>query len=183
MRRSVNEMTVGEIVDGVKKAVIIIGGTVLTGAALYCVYKVNCMDAALGIGLKKAAENTEINVSDAIVKAATEKAVGAAVREAASAVVDNARADLRLEIKNEVGATVQNLYSSIKDSVAKEVSEKVGRMDLSDLRRQIKDEAKELIMSRLESDMDDTLSDYNRQLESVSKIYSSIADSMKKAVV
>ena len=179
-KTNVMDKKVKDLVNDVKNVALIVGGIALGCAAVYCVVKVNGMESMLKVSIKDAAKNTDVTVSDAIVRAATDKAVSKAVKSAADAVVENARIDISASVKSTVSDTVNNMYGTIKDAVAKEIADKVSRMDISDLRREVKDLAKTTIMERLEADMDDMLSDYNRQLESVGSIYKTIADTMKE---
>ncbi len=175
MDKSLKELTR----DGFK---IILGiGVITTGVGvLYCVGKVNSIDRLVDGSIKDLSKRTPVNVSDSLIRAATERAVEKAVASASSSVSSDVRDDMNRQIRIAVADSVKNMYSTIKDQVSKEVANKVARLDISDLREQVKDMAKDEIIDRMNLDMDDVLADYNRQLESVGKIYSSIAETFSK---
>lgn len=179
-RKGVMDKSLKELArDGFKIALGI--GAVAAGiGVVYCVGKVNAMDKLLDGSIKDLSKRTPVNVSDSLVRAATERAVEKAVASASSSVSAEVRDDMSRQIRLSVADSVKNMYGTIKDQVSKEVANKVARLDISDLREQVKDMAKDEIIDRMNLDMDDVLADYNRQLESVGKIYSSIAETFSK---
>lgn len=73
-----------------------------------------------------------------------------------------------------VNSTYQSMEAEAKETIKKEPR----NIDISELKRQIKTEAKEMIKDKMSSSMDDILEQYNANLMNVQNIYSSIAKSM-----
>ena len=178
--KNVLDKSLKDIVNDAKKVVFGIGVAAVGAGVLYCVFKVNAIDRLVDGSIRDISKRTQVNVSDSLVRVATERAVEKAVSNAANSISADVREDMNRQIRLMVNDSVKNMYSTIKESVAKEVASKVSRLDISDLREEIKDAAKEEIIDRMNLDMDDVLADYNRQLESVGKIYSSIAETFSK---
>lgn len=180
VKGSVLDKKVGDIINDIKKVALLVGGVAVTGAAIYCITKVNAMDKALNGSLKDLSKGISVDVPSVMIQNATKQAVDKAVRTATDNVTNLVQADISREVKNAASDAVKNMYSTVKKNVVEEVAAKVSRLDISDLRAEVKDMAKDEIMNRLDLDLDDVLANYNRQLENVGKIYSGIADTIGK---
>lgn len=71
-------------------------------------------------------------------------------------------------------AAINKEYVTLQGSVKKEIKDQLGRIDISDLREEVKDEAK----NQLAESMEDILDDFNDNLKNVKKIYGSISDAI-----
>ena len=69
-------------------------------------------------------------------------------------------------------------YSDLKGDVQKEMERQLGNIDISDVRKEVIRRAKERAAEKFDSDLKEVLNTYNRDLENISKIYSSIAEKM-----
>lgn len=125
-------------------------------------------------------KNIDIDVSDSIVGKAVEKAVDHAAGEAVSRESRNAVERIRSDIHREVRAAVDSAYADLKDEVAKELHKQVANVDLKRISDEITEKASEKVMARIDDDLDDILDKYNGHLEKVTKVYSSITDTLSK---
>ena len=87
---------------------------------------------------------------------------------------------VRNDIHKEVKTSVDAAYSHVRSSVTDEVARQVANMDMNKLREEVKNRAKELVVEKFDANLNGLLEEFNGSLSNVSKIYSSIADSMTK---
>lgn len=131
-------------------------------------------------GIQKLSNNMPVEISEQIVDEAINRAVARevdkAIKAASTDVIDKARKDIQDEVKSEI--TKQ--YSDIKSSVSAEVTKQVANLDIRTLKREVKDEAKSIVIDKFNGQLDSILEDFNQNLSNVSKIYSSIADTITK---
>lgn len=161
-----------------KKTIIAVGAVTAGVCGIYCTVKIHGLCRGLDMSFTELLKATKVEISDKMVEKATRQAAEAAAEKVAKRAAEEISADVSKSIKERVGEAIKNSYSTIKSKVAQEVKDQVSRMSIDDLREEIKDDAKELIQEKLESDMNDILHDYNKQLESVGKIYDSIASKL-----
>lgn len=168
------------------KTKIIFGGVitvVAVGCALYTRSKINGMNKLLKVAINDASNKIPVNVSDIIVDQAISRAVDREVTKAARTAAILVADDIRYDLKKEVRNAINTSYVDIKGCVSDEIAKQVSNININKLRDEVAVKAKELIVEKLDSNMDSILEDYNKNLSNVSKIYSSIAESMtpKKA--
>lgn len=161
-----------------KKTLIAVGAITAGVCGFYCAVKIHGLCKGLDMSFTELTKATKVDISDKMVEKATRHAAEAAAEKVAKRAAEEISADVSKSIKEQVGEAIKNSYSSIKGKVIQEVKDQVSRMSIDDLREEIKDDAKELIQEKLEADMNDILHDYNKQLESVGKIYDSIASKL-----
>jgi len=130
--------------------------------------------------IDKISENLVIDIPEAVVNEAiniaVEREVSKVVKRVSEQITHNARNDIHREVKS----TVDVSFSSIKSSVSDEVAKQVATMDMRELKKEVKEKAKEMVIEKFDENLESLLSDFNDSLSNMSKIYSSIADSMKQ---
>ena len=169
-----------------KDKLLIVGCVVLSlasaGIALYSTRKLGSIGHKLNLSIKDLKNLTHIDISNKLVDQYTEKAVSKAADKAAEKAVDQIREDFSVIMQDKVGNAIHDRYSDIKDDVAREVKRQISKISIASLKSQIvddvKDELKDEVKDRIDDEIDDILSSYNDQLNSIGKIYSSIAESM-----
>ena len=122
------------------------------------------------------ATKTEITISDDILDRAIQKAVDREVSYISSRIVR----DLNSEIRSEVKHSVDLSSVTIKSLASKEIERQVRNIDISDMEKEVVHRAKDAIAEKFDKKLDGILDDFNDQLQSVQKIYSSIAKSMAR---
>lgn len=155
-------------------------GWVLSGvsivAAVYCGKKLHDVLGVVNSAVTDVSSLTYIDVQQAVVDKAVEKAAAQAAHRAVKATESH--------MVETVGAAVSACVSDNKASIKKLVTEKIARevaaIDKSELEADITEKAKELIIEKFEGKLDGIASDFSRNLENVGKIYQSIAESMQK---
>lgn len=162
------------------------GAVLLTsvGCLGYSVYREKKLSRALQNAIKSVSEMTEVSVSEGIVNRGITEAIERECGKVAQRAVDGVSKEIAAEAQKKVAAAVEQQYARIKEGVADAFAKEVAKVDKDDIMADITEKAKELLISKFDGKLDSLLSDYNRNLENVGKIYSSIADSMagKKSV-
>lgn len=128
----------------------------------------------------KIANNLQVDVPaklvDEAIETAVDREVSRLVKRSADQVVYNANLDITREVKSAVNSS----FADIKASVSTEVSKQVANLDMWELKQEVKEKAKEMVLSKFDENMDGLLSEFNNNLQNMSKIYGSIADSIGK---
>lgn len=163
-----------------KDTKIAIGLGVIIGGISYIGYlhsKIKNIEGMIQVAVDDLATKTEITISDDILNKAVQKAVDREVGYISTKIVH----DLNSEIRSEVRHSVDLSSTLIKGSVSKEIERQVRNIDISDMEREVVNRAKDAVAEKFDRKLDGVLSDFNDQLQSVQKIYSSIAKSMERS--
>ena len=80
-------------------------------------------------------------------------------------------------VRDVIERTASNIDVNVSDSI---IAEAVARLDISELRTEVKKEAKEKILAKFDGDLDGILTEFNQNLANVQKIYTSIAENISK---
>lgn len=121
-----------------------------------------------------------VDVSEAIVERAVEKAANRKIERAIDRASEETIEFINRNISQRVGSAIHKQYAELKDSVSSEIAKQVADIDISKLKRDVEQKAKEAIVEKFDGKLDSLLDDFNQNLSNVSKIYSSIAESMKR---
>ena len=122
------------------------------------------------------ATKTEITISDDILDRAVQKAVDREVSYISTRIARDLNSEIRSEVKNSVDLS----SVTIKSLASKEIERQVRNIDISDMEKEVVHRAKDAIAEKFDKKLDGILDDFNDQLQSVQKIYSSIAKSMAR---
>ena len=149
-------------------------GLVGAGYAVGVHCKMNALAKKLDSKIDRLADDAAIQIPEYIIKDAVDKAVvnrtDYAIQRATSAAIT----DIHAETARQVKSAINKEYVTLQGSVKKEIKDQLGRIDISDLREEVKDEAK----NHLAESMEDILDDFNDNLKNVKKIYGSISDAI-----
>lgn len=162
-----------------KDTKVVIGILVTIGGVGYIGYlhsKINELSSMVQVAVDDLAAQTEITISDDILDRAVQKAVDREVSYISTRIVR----DLNSEIRSEVKKSVDLSSVTIKSLASKEIERQVRNIDISDMEKEVVDRAKDAIAEKFDKKLDGILDDFNDQLQSVQKIYSSIAKSMAR---
>lgn len=151
-------------------------GLIGIGYAIGTHSKVNKLCDKLDCSVEDLVDNTDIHIPEETINRVVERAVAKRADYAVDRAIRAAVVKVQDEITNQVASAVNKECDRLEDSVKKEIKSQIRLIDISDLRREVKEEAAE----KLEESMDDILEKFNGDLENVSKIYSSIANAITK---
>lgn len=141
--------------------------------------KLNRLANKFGIAVDQISNVSEIDIPqhviDEAMNQAVQKAADKQVRIAATAITNSISADMRKEIK----VLVDDASKDLKRDVEDEMRRQVKNVDISDIKKDVVKELKESAEKRMNEELDDIIEKHSDQLESISRIYKSIADKME----
>lgn len=126
-------------------------------------------------------ESDKIDISETLVEKAVEKAARAQAKDTVERLAKTVMRDIEKDISAQVSKAVGDAYNDIRTSVEKETAKRVARIDIEDLKRQVIKQAKDEASSKLKGSLDDILEDFNRNLKTVSDVYSSLGKAFSPA--
>jgi hypothetical protein len=154
-------------------------GYVLAGvsvaAAIYCGKKLSDIMGVVNSAVTDVSSMTYIDVQQAVV----DKAVDRAAQNAAARAVKATEGFMRDMAEKAVTSAVINAKEPLKKTVTEKIAREVAMIDKSELTKSIEDQAKAMIVEKFEGRLDGIASDFSRNLENVGKIYQSIAETMQ----
>lgn len=153
-------------------------GLVGVGYAICMRSKMVKIGDRLDRSIDELASKTPIDIPHDMVERAVEKAVVNEVRTAVSRVTSDVVADINRDIRRQVGDAVEKEYQNIKDSVLKQVTDEVAKIDAKRVREDVERAAKNMALEKFDNNLDDILNNYKDNLHSVSKIYKTFADAV-----
>lgn len=161
----------------------VIGGVLVlaglaTGYAVVTNHKLNRTIKSMGNAIDKVSKDVHVIVPDYIVNQAVEKAVDREVANAITREAKKATDNINKDIYKKVSDAVSENYSKIASSVSKELERQVKYLDIDSIKKEVAEAAKEEAISKFNGELEDVLKNFNNNLESVSRIYSSIAATM-----
>lgn len=146
------------------------------GLLIYGGVKLYQVAKKLDMSVTDLSKKTPVEISDAAVNSAVEKAVEretkVAVGNATRQIVDGVRG----EMEKEVRAEVKSQYDNISDKVTDQISEEVGKINETDLRQQVSKKAEKIVLNKLEHSTDEAIANMNRGLGKIISIYDGISD-------
>lgn len=144
-------------------------------AAVYCGKKLSDVMGVVNSAITDVSSLTYIDVQQAIVDKAVEKAA----QNAAGRAVKASEALMRDTVEKAVTNAVANSKGTLKQAVTEKIAQEVADIDKSELVDDITEQAKQMIVDKFEGKLDGIAADFSRNLENVGKIYQSIAETMK----
>ena len=167
--------------NNVINTVIGIAGLVGIGYALCARTKLAKVGERLDKGIEELANDMEFDIPEELVNKAIEKAVRIEVKKAVEKATNETVIDVKRSIRSDVQRAVDREYDTIKETVLKELSSSASKIDVSRVRRDVEEAAKEAALEKFDDNLDDILEKFNDNLENTSKIYSSIREAITKS--
>lgn len=143
-------------------------------AAIYCGKKLKDVMGVVNSAVTDVSSLTYIDVQQAVVDKAVEKAA----QNAAGKAVKATEGLMCSMVEKAVTNAVVNAKEPLKQSVTEKIAREVAMIDKSELVSSIEEQAKKLIVDKFEGKLDGIAADFSRNLENVGKIYQSIAETM-----
>lgn len=159
-----------------------IGLLVLSGvsvlAAVYCHHELRRTVRLVSKACDHVAELTVVDIQHDVVDRAINNAaaheVGRVVNHAVRCVEDDLARQTQKCVRDAVKESYGKLSKSVSDAIAREAAKVDGNRIMEDAT----EKAKEMLLERFDGKLDGLMSDYQRNLDNVGKIYQSIASSM-----
>lgn len=122
---------------------------------------------------------SEKDIAADITKTLIEKAVDRNVKQQVENMLPGVAIDAiksaRMAFKAVIEEEVNKQYADTKNEVKRALKERVGRIDISDVKREVVEDAKEEAEDKFRDELDNVLESFNNKLEDVGKVYTSIA--------
>lgn len=154
-------------------------GYVLAGAsvvaAVYCGKKLKDVMGVVNSAVTDVSSLTYIDVQQAVVDKAVEKAA----QNAAGKAVKATEGLMTSMVERAVTSAVVNAKEPLKQAVTEKMAREIAMIDKSELTEAIEESAKAMILEKFEGRLDGIAADFSRNLENVGKIYQSIAETMQ----
>ncbi|MBQ8707865.1 MAG: hypothetical protein IJ523_07250 [Succinivibrionaceae bacterium] len=156
--------------------IVLSGASVVT--AVYCHSQMRKSVKLLNKAADSVSELTVVDVQQGIIDRAINNAanreVGRAVNRAMRMMEDGIASETQKRVRNAVQQSQGKLQKAVTDAIAKEAA----KVDKDDIMEEATERAKEMLLERFDGKLDGLMSDYQRNLDNVGKIYQSIASSM-----
>ena len=166
--------------DGIVGLLGVTFGLVGIGYALGTHSKMAKISENLDRSIEELASKTPVNIPDDMIERAVEKAVAYEVKQAVGKTTDRIIVDVKRDIHKQVCDAVESEYSDIKGVVLEELTNAASKIDVVRVRSDVEKAAKEHALEKFDDNLDDIIENFNDQLKSTAKIYTSIADTMGK---
>lgn len=159
-----------------------IGLCVLSGAsviaAVYCHRQMKKTFHLVRKAANNVADLTVVDVQQGIIDRAINNAANREVGHAVNRAVRMVEDDILNETQKRVRGAVQQSQGKIQKAVTDAIAKEAAKIDQSTIMEDATEKAKEMLLERFDGKLDGLMSDYQRNLDNVGKIYQSIASSM-----
>lgn len=168
LRRENRKLMAGKIASYVLAGVSV-------AAAIYCGKKLKDVMGVVNSAVTDVSSLTYIDVQQAVVDKAVEKAA----QNAAGKAVKATEGLMTTMVERAVSNAVVNAKEPLKQAVTEKMAREIAMIDKSELTEAIEESAKAMILEKFEGRLDGIAADFSRNLENVGKIYQSIAETMQ----
>lgn len=158
-------------------ALVVLSGVSVV-AALYCHHEMRKSVKLLNKAADSVAELTVVDVQQGIIDRAINNAANREVGRVVSRAVRTIEDDMTSETQKRVRGAVQQCQGKIQKAVTDAIAREAAKVDQSSIVEEATERAKEMLLERFDGKLDGLMSDYQRNLDNVGKIYQSIASSM-----
>lgn len=159
-----------------------IGLCVLTGTsmiiAIYCHRQMKKTVKLVSKAAESVAELTVVDIQHDIVDMAINNAANREVGRVVNRAVRNVEDELVHQTQKHVRDAVKESYGKLSKIVSESIAKEAAKVDSNRIMEDATERAKEMLLDRFDGKLDGLMSDYQRNLDSVGKIYQSIASSM-----
>lgn len=133
----------------------------------------------LDIAVEDLYKETVINVPEELVNRTVERAAKDEAKYQVEKAMLKVRNQVVDEYKSDIKTAVEEEFKLQKSDLAKTLRKKIDDVDINEIKREVKLEAKQYVADKLKKDLDDISDKYTDQIESMSSIYSTIASKIE----
>lgn len=159
-----------------------IGLCVLAGAsviaAVYCHRQMKKTVKLVSKAADGVAELTVVDIQHDIVDMAINNAANREVGRVVNRAVHNMEDEMIHQTQKYVRDAVKESYGKLSKTVSDAIAREAAKVDSNQIMEDATEKAKEMLLERFDGKLDGLMSDYQRNLDNVGKIYQSIASSM-----
>ena len=128
---------------------------------------------------KEIEDGVHVDVPKELVDSALNNKVSRVVNKAVGDISDKTLMSWKVSIAQKAQEVVDNEFRSCKKDVKELLKDKIGRIDISEIKEEVLDDCKDEIKSRFKDDLDKVMEEYKDQLNMISTIYKSVAEAIK----
>ena len=159
-----------------------IGLCVLAGvsviAAVYCHRQMKKTVKLVSKAAEGVAELTVVDIQHDIVDMAINNAANHEVSRVVNRAVHNVEDEMIHQTQKYVRDAVKESYGKLSKTVSDAIAREAAKVDSNQIMEDATEKAKEMLLEKFDGKLDGLMSDYQRNLDNVGKIYQSIASSM-----
>ena len=159
-----------------------IGLFILTGASViasvYCHRQMKKTVKLVSKAAEGVAELTVVDIQHDIVDMAINNAANREVGRVVNRAVHNVEDEMIHQTQKYVRDAVKESYGKLSKTVSDAIAREAAKVDSNQIMEDATEKAKEMLLERFDGKLDGLMSDYQRNLDNVGKIYQSIASSM-----
>lgn len=159
-----------------------IGGLAVGVVSLYVSYytrdKVEKVCKNLDTTIDKMSKTVDVEIPERIIRCSLTKAMEREVATVARFSAQEARRSIEKDIHKQVSDIVDETSSDIRKKITDELAHQVSNINVSRLKDDVREKASKKILDRFDGELDDIVKSYTDNLNNVSKIYRSIAESV-----
>lgn len=148
------------------------------GAAVYSGHQLKKCLRTVSRAADSVSGLTEIDIRESIMERAVEQAARREVARVVERAARGTERDLSEETSHLVREAVKRSRGALQKTVADAIAREAAQVDRSEMLEEATERCKELLVERFDGKLDGLMSDYQRNLDNVGKIYQSIAASM-----
>lgn len=167
-------------VEAVVGSVAVGFGVGLASAAVGTLANVNTTCAKLNVTFDDLSKATNVEISDAVVQEAVKKAAYDKANAVCAQAAQNVTVKIQRDMHEVISDYVEDAYKNVKGDVKNQLRQEIGKLNLKEIRKEVIKEAKEKAAEKFEEDLSTIADKYANNLDDVSKIYSTISDSIKE---
>lgn len=121
----------------------------------------------------------DIDISEEIIETSVKRAAEREARYQVNKAMEKAAKDVVREFESKISTAVEEEFKLQRDDVAKTLKRKISDIDISEIKRQVKMEAKQACLDKIKGDLDDLSDKYTEQIESMASIYETVANKIQ----
>lgn len=152
------------------------GASVL--AAVYCHRQLRKTVKLVSKAAEGVADLTVVDIQHDIVDMAINNAANREVGRVVNRAVHNVEDEMIHQTQKYVRDAVKESYGKLSKTVSEAIAKEAAKVDSNQIMEDATERAKEMLLERFDGKLDGLMSDYQRNLDNVGKIYQSIASSM-----
>lgn len=158
-------------------ALIVLSGTSVL-AAVYCHRQLRKTVKLVSKAAEGVADLTVVDIQHDIVDMAINNAANREVGRVVNRAVHNVEDEMIHQTQKYVRDAVKESYGKLSKTVSDAIAKEAAKVDSNQIMEDATERAKEMLLERFDGKLDGLMSDYQRNLDNVGKIYQSIASSM-----
>lgn len=130
--------------------------------------------------IKAVKDGVEVDIPEVVI----DQAVNNAAKNAVSKTIGRVGSRIEEDAKNKIAEAIRKQtsieVSKVSPQIKRKLEREISNLDIDEIKRDVTESATESLKEKLDDSLDDILENFNDNLETIGKIYQSIADTMIK---